>query len=80
MGHETPLSMFVPSTFATVHTVAPPTVFVYVTALPLPSASTATHRLMLGQDTLASSLLPSTFSTDQAAELPVGWLDMTALP
>src|SRR5207248_1592179 len=67
-----------PCTWVTVHAAGPPKGSLDETTLPLPS--TATQRLMLGQETSDRELVPSTLATFQAAAPPSGLLEVTTLP
>ena len=66
-----------PSTWATPQAPDPPVGLLDVTTLP--TMSTATQRLLLGQET-AERKLPSTWLTSQSAPALAGLFDVTTLP
>ena len=64
--------------FVTFQAATPPVGLVEVTTLP--KLSTATHRLLLGQDTPVRKLEPSTCASFQAVAPPIGLVEVTTLP
>src|SRR2546428_13373381 len=78
LGPRPPSRPLEPSTLVTLHATAPPVGLLEVTTLPF--TSTATQRLLLGQDGPGRELKPSTLVTFQPAAPAGRLLDATTLP